>query len=113
MHRDDRSGSCRSLSPPFASASIITVTQRSTKSTRRSVLFVLLCRYNFEFCGYPRCAPAANQGKLFSEKTELWLQIIQNTRQRQSSIHLLNNVDTCSHAFGYQRSCSGRWPPVA
>src|SRR5688572_9072772 len=49
----------------------------------------------------------------FGRNFTLWLQSLRNTRQRQSSIHLLNNVDTCWPGFGYQLSCSWRWPPEA
>src|ERR1700741_5599601 len=37
MHRDDRSGSCRSLSPPFCEQVIINQPVRSTKSTQKLV----------------------------------------------------------------------------
>jgi len=44
MHRDDRSGSCRSLSPPYLrSETIITAPQQTTNPPPLQVRFVPLC----------------------------------------------------------------------
>src|ERR1041385_3100296 len=120
MHRDDRSGSCRSLSPPYLrSASIITAPQKSTKSSERKSLlqrggrllrlrFVPLCGIISTSVASHVADRASNRARCFGRKFTLWLQPLLNIRQLQLSILLLNNVDTCWHDFGFQLSCCWR-----
>src|SRR4029079_7620784 len=102
MHRDDRSGSCRSLSPPYLrSETIITAPQKTTKSPNHNrpsevrflPLYGIILTSVASHVAYHTC----NRARCFGRKFTLWLQTTLNIRQQQSSIHLLNNVDTCWH----------------
>src|SRR6185503_10419010 len=111
MHRDDRSGSCRSLSPPYLrSETIITAPQKTTKSSQDNrplrVRFVPIYGIILTSVGSHVADHTSNRARCFGRKFTLWLQTALNIRQPQLSLHLLNNEDTCWHDFGYQLFCS-------
>src|SRR6185437_10383796 len=109
MHRDDRSGSCRSLSPPICEQGHYNHPLRKHKKPIRiETLWSRTCSISsrtcvpfVHFCGIISVSVATHvalsppvEASCFREKSNLWLRIILNTRQLRSSTRLLNNAGT-------------------